>query len=136
MPGYKETADRWLRDLSEMRILADIGRSLQIPIRIHGGFARNLLARAIEAEHSSDADPPLFTDLIDPFSDVDLVVPTRSDFAPVLSAVYGRISVAPALRWELKTAAQVAHHREHDATSSLDDVEVQVLHGMMSMVNE
>jgi hypothetical protein len=136
MPSYQEIAARWLHAIPEIRILQDIGRALGTPLRIHGGFARNLLSRAIAGQDSVASDEPLFTNLVDPFSDIDIVVPTRADFAPVLSAIYSRISVAPALRWELKTAAQVDYHRKHDAVTSVDEVEVFVGPDTLGVANE
>lgn len=124
--AYEQHAAEWLRQMPEIRLLGAISDSLGIPIRIHGGVARNLLARAIAADEGAETTAPVLSDLVDPFSDIDLVVPRRADFDTVLSAVFARIGLAPVFRWELKTAAQIDYLRRAGATTSLDSIEIHI----------
>lgn len=69
---------------------------------------------------------PVFTDLIDPFGDVDLVVPDRSDIEPLIRDIQSRIGIAPALRWEVRTSSQIDMAQHIGAATALDLVEIQI----------
>jgi len=115
----------WLQEMPEIRLLQAISEASGIPIRIHGGFARNLLALSLMSS-DTHRPSPAFTDLIDPFSDIDLIVPGRADIEPLIRGIQSRIGIASSLRWEVRTAAQIDGARETSAATTLDAVEIGV----------
>jgi hypothetical protein len=113
-----------LFSIPDFEILADIAARAESPFAIRGGAARNLLARSFGEKE--DRLPPLtsISQLVDPFSDIDLVVDDPRDIAPLLLQVYSRLAVADFLRWEVKTRRQVEEYEHTGAHTTLDGIEI------------
>ena len=135
MPNALALVDHWLAQLPELEILADIARIIHQPIRIRGGVPRNLLARALRLAETEGPAPSHLIDLVDPLSDIDLVVPTRELIEPVFAQVFGRLALASFCRWEGKTSGQVASFEERGAMTSLDGVEIVITGDSVRLAN-
>src|SRR4051812_28954104 len=125
MANHRVAVD-WLREMHEIRLLQAIGGASGIPIRIHGGFARNLLALSLTSLDTRRTRSPAFTDLIDPFGDIDLIVPDRADIEPLIRGIQSRIGIASSLRWEVRTVSQIERARKAGAATALDPVEIYI----------
>jgi hypothetical protein len=119
-------ARTWLEQMPEIDVLSDIARSIGEPIRIRGGVPRNLLGRAIRAERDDAVGPAHLIDLVDPLSDIDIVVSNAEMVATALGHIFSRLALAGFTRWEGKTSAQVANFNKHGASTHLDGVEIKL----------
>jgi hypothetical protein len=121
-----DLSEQWLGQMPEIGILRDVARAAGESIRIRGGVPRNLLARAVRAEGVNTGGPEHLIDLVDPLSDIDIVMSTTDKTAFVLGLIFQRIALAGFTRWEGKTKEQVAHFEAVGAMSNLDGVEIEV----------
>jgi len=121
-----DLSEQWLDQMSEIGILRDVAGAAGEPIRIRGGLPRNLLARASRAEGANTGGPQHLVDLVDPLSDIDIVMSSTEKTAFVLGLIFQRIALAGFTRWEGKTKEQVAHFEAVGAMSNLDGVEIEI----------
>lgn len=121
-----ELAQHWLHEMPEIGILRDIARAAGESVRIRGGVPRNLLARAMRPECAEAPAPAHLVDLVDPLSDIDIVVSKTDKIPYVLGLIFRRIALAGFTRWEGKTFAQVSQFEYQGAMTSLDGVEIVI----------
>jgi hypothetical protein len=115
-----------LEQMPEIGLLRDVARATGESIRIRGGVPRNLLAHVMGRAPARASAPRHLVDLVDPLSDVDVVV-SRSERIPLMfGLIFSRLALAGFMRWEGKTAAQVSHFEKSGPMSSLDGVEIEV----------
>lgn len=131
-----ELSEQWLGQMPEIGILRDVARAVGEPVRIRGGVPRNLLARAVRAEGANTGEPEHLVDLVDPLSDIDIVMSTTDKTAFVLGLIFQRIALAGFTRWEGKTKEQVAHFEAVGSMSNLDGVEIEVTPSAAHLVRE
>lgn len=122
----EELAQHWLHRMPEIGILRDVARASGESVRIRGGVPRNLLARAMRPECAEAPAPAHLVDLVDPLSDIDIVVSKADKIPYVLGLIFRRIALAGFTRWEGKTSAQVSRFEQQGALTSLDGVEIEI----------
>lgn len=102
MPSYDQFVHQLL-ELPEVRGLQSCAQRLRVRFAIRGGVLRNLLFN-YESLRSNGSS---LYDLVDPFSDIDLVVETPSDWSSIAAAITESIPFASFHRWEAETEEAV-----------------------------
>src|SRR5216684_6350129 len=84
-------------EIPEVMGLITCAQRSKLRFALRGGTLRNLLLRSQEVSH------PSLYDFVDPFSDIDLVVETESDWALLVQMIAESIPFAGFHHWEAKT---------------------------------
>ncbi len=100
--------DFW-QALPEFQVLTQIAEDLHLDLRLRGSLARSLLE--VGYRSAGEAPGSMF-DFVQPFSDIDLVVPSTHDAHQVGSLIAAHLPQSRFFHWEIQTEEDVKRYTE------------------------
>jgi hypothetical protein len=109
-----------LSGFPEAHVLLDCARQSGTPFALRGGIVRHLIAVALKKSPTPAHFRPSLFDLVDAFSDIDVVVEQMVHWSRLAALIANALPLASYFRWEVSTSAQVIRQADTYESIALD----------------